>query len=103
VIDVLSLCVRVGRDIRGLTDRGSWRRGRTAPVKSRRGLKGVEDRHENAASRLSVAVIASAMVTSAIALAEPRAVIELFTSQGLLVMPGRPTKLAGELARAIPR
>ena len=47
---------------------------------------------------LSLAVVASALLASTAARAEPRAVIELFTSQGCSSCPAA-DKLAGELAR----
>jgi len=47
---------------------------------------------------LSLAVVASAVLASVAARAEPRAVIELFTSQGCSSCPAA-DKLAGELAR----
>jgi hypothetical protein len=66
--------------------------------KIRRVWKDVEIAMRHRRLVLSCAAIASSLLVSAVAIAEPRAVIELFTSQGCSSCP-QADKLAGELAR----
>jgi hypothetical protein len=86
----------VGRDIRGLTDKRLVAPQRVPEI--RRGRKDVEIGMKRRRVALSLAVVASALLASAPVRAEPRAVIELFTSQGCSSCPSA-DKLAGELAR----
>jgi len=86
----------VGRGIRGLTDKRLVAPQRVPEI--RRGRKDVEIGMKRRRVALSLAVVASALLASAAVRAEPRAVIELFTSQGCSSCPSA-DKLAGELAR----